>query len=107
MPGRTWIYILLVTACSINYLDRVVLSVSAQPIAKEFGISTIQLGYLFSAFLWSYLVFVLPWGIYVDRVGTRRSTTVGMAIWSAATLLTGTSWNFSFGLRVAPVDGFW
>src|SRR5580704_4490280 len=62
MPGRTWIYILLVTACSINYIDRVVLSVSAQPIAKEFGISTIQLGYLFSAFLWSYLVFVLPWG---------------------------------------------
>ena len=44
MPGRTWIYILLVTACSINYIDRVVLSVSAQPISKEFGISTIQRG---------------------------------------------------------------
>ena len=106
MPGRTWIYILLVTACSINYIDRVVLSVSAQPISKEFGISTIQLGYLFSAFLWSYLVFVLPWGIYVDRVGTRRATTVGMGIWSAATLLTGASWNFGSAFASRLLMGF-
>lgn len=94
MPGRSWIYLLLVTGCSINYVDRIVLSVAAQPIVKEFGLSTIELGYLFSAFLWSYLVFVLPWGMYVDKVGTRRSTAAGMAIWSAATVLTGFSWNF-------------
>src|ERR1700727_905085 len=94
-PGRSWIYVLLVTACSINYIDRVVLSVSAQPISKEFGISTIQLGYLFSAFLWSYLVCVLPWGIYVDRAGTRVSTASGMEIWSIATLLTRLSTSFS------------
>jgi MFS family permease len=106
IPGRTWIYILLVTACSINYIDRVVLSVSAQAISKEFEISTIQLGYLFSAFLWSYLVFVLPWGIYVDRVGTRQATTVGMAIWSAATLLTGMSWNFTSAFASRLLMGF-
>lgn len=105
-PGRSWIYILLVTACSINYIDRVVLSVSAQPISKEFGISTIQLGYLFSAFLWSYLVCVLPWGIFVDRVGTRRATAAGMAIWSAATLLTGLSWNFSSAFASRLLMGF-
>ena len=106
IPGRTWIYILLVTACSINYIDRVVLSVSAQAISKEFEISTIQLGYLFSAFLWSYLAFVLPWGIYVDRVGTRRATTVGMSIWSAATLLTGMSWNFTSAFASRLLMGF-
>src|ERR1700678_3960406 len=106
MPGRTWIYILLVTACSINYIDRVVLSVSAQPISKEFGISTIQLGYLFSAFLWSYLVFVLPWGIHVDRAGTRVATARGMAVWSIATLLTGVRWNFSIAFSTRLLMGF-
>jgi MFS family permease len=106
MPGRIRIYILLVTACSINYIDRVVLSVSAQPISREFGISTIQLGYLFSAFLWSYLIFVLPWGIYVDRVGTRRATAAGMAIWSAATMLTGVSWNFASAFASRLLMGF-
>lgn len=76
---RIWIYALLFTGCSINYVDRVVLSVSARPIAEAFGLSTVQLGYLFSAFLWSYLVVVLPWGMLVDRVGTRWSTAGGMA----------------------------
>src|SRR5271155_4182852 len=89
--GRILIYVLIFTACTINYIDRVVLSVSAPQIVKDFGISTIELGYLFSAFLWSYLIFVLPWGVYVDRAGTRVSTASGMTIWSIATLLPGGS----------------
>ena len=74
--GRILIYVLIFAACTINYIDRVVLSVSAPQIVKDFGISTIELGYLFSAFLWSYLVFVLPWGVYVDvpaRAFPRRA----------------------------------
>lgn len=92
--GRTAIYLLLFSACAINFIDRVVLSVAAGPIAKEFGLSTIQLGYLFSAFLWTYLVFVLPWGMLVDRIGTRSATVWGMTIWSAATVWTGVSGGF-------------
>src|ERR1700721_3571968 len=92
--GRILIFVLVFTACTINYIDRVVLSVSAPQIVKDFGISTIELGYLFSAFLWSYLVFVLPWGIFVDRAGPRVSTASGMAIWSIATLPTGMGSGF-------------
>src|ERR1700735_754051 len=104
--GRILIYVLIFTACTINYIDRVVLSVSAPQIVKDFGISTIELGYLFSAFLWSYLVFVLPWGIYVDRAGTRVSTASGMAIWSIATLLTGMSTSFSVAFFNRLLMGF-
>lgn len=104
--GRIVIYILLLTGCSINYIDRVVLSVSAKPISTEFGLSTVQLGYLFSAFLWSYLVFVLPWGMYVDRVGTRRATTHGMAIWSFATALTGLAGGFGSAFAARLLMGF-
>jgi MFS family permease len=104
--GRILIYVLLFTACTINYIDRVVLSVSAPQIVKDFGISTIELGYLFSAFLWSYLVFVLPWGVYVDRAGTRVSTASGMAIWSVATLLTGVSSSFGVAFFTRLLMGF-
>jgi MFS family permease len=104
--GRTLIYILIFTACTINYIDRVVLSVSAPQIVKDFGLSTIELGYLFSAFLWSYLVFVLPWGIFVDRAGTRVSTASGMTIWSVATLLTGVSWSFGAAFFTRLLMGF-
>ncbi|WP_158515167.1 MFS transporter [Bordetella sp. H567] len=101
--GRIWIYLLLFTGCSINYIDRIVLSVAAQPVAAAFHLSTVQLGYLFSAFLWTYLVAVLPWGMWVDKYGTRRSTAAGMAIWSLATLATGASWSFAslFASRLA------
>ena len=36
MPGRTWIYILLVTACSINYIDRVVPTASLAEVTSNF-----------------------------------------------------------------------
>ena len=104
--GRILIYVLLLTACTINYIDRVVLSVSAPQFVKDFGISTIELGYLFSAFLWSYLVCVLPWGVYVDRVGTRVSTANGMAIWSIACSYRP-ELELQRGVLHPPADGFW
>lgn len=45
-----------------NYVDRVILSVGAKPVSQELHLSAPELGILLSAFLWSYLVFVLPSG---------------------------------------------
>jgi MFS family permease len=104
--GRSVVYLLLFTGCTINYIDRVVLSVSAGQISSDFGLSVVQLGYLFSAFLWTYLIFVLPWGIVVDRVGTRQSTAGGMAVWSLATIFTGFSGSFSTAFITRLAMGF-
>jgi len=87
--ARFWVCVLLFTGCTVNYIDRVALSVAARPIATEFHISPVGMGYLFSAFLWTYLVFLIPWGIVVDRLGTRPVVGFGMAFWSLATLATG------------------
>ncbi len=48
--------------------------VQSTPIAEEFGISKVELGYLFSSFLWLYVVCLVPMGMIVDRLGTRTST---------------------------------
>jgi ACS family glucarate transporter-like MFS transporter len=50
---RAWIALLIFTLVIINYIDRVALSVAAKPIASEFGFSPVQMGYLFSSFLWT------------------------------------------------------
>jgi ACS family glucarate transporter-like MFS transporter len=102
-PGRFWIYVLLFTGCTINYIDRVALSVAAGPIAAQFHVSPVGMGYLFSAFLWTYLVSLIPWGVVVDRVGTRPATAWGMAIWSLATVVTGLAWSYGtvFAMRLA------
>ena len=47
------------------------LSVAAAPLAKEFQLDPVQLGYLFSSFLWLYVVCLVPMGLIVDRLGSR------------------------------------
>jgi MFS family permease len=84
---------------TINYVDRIVLSVSSAPIADEFGISKIELGYLFSSFLWLYVVCLVPMGMIVDRLGTRVVNAAGIGVWSIATALTGLA--SGFGMLVA------
>lgn len=91
---RTWIYVLLFFLAMINYVDRVALSVASKPIATEFNISPVEMGYLFSSFLWLYLVCLIPMGIVVDRFGTRAVNAWGMAFWSLATVFTGFAWSF-------------
>jgi ACS family glucarate transporter-like MFS transporter len=92
---RYWIYLLLFCLCAINYVDRIALSVSSQAIAQEFNLSPVALGYLFSSFLWTYIICLLPMGMLVDRYGTRISNAVSISVWSAATMLTGAAGSFS------------
>ncbi len=91
---RGWIALLLFALALINYIDRVTLSFAATPIAKEFGLSPVLLGYLFSSFLWTYALFLLPMGLLVDRFGAKRVAGVGLGIWSVATAATGLAGSF-------------
>ena len=85
---RAWIATLIFLAVVINYMDRIALSVAAKSIVAEFGFTPVQMGYLFSAFLWTYVVCLIPLGLLVDRVGTKPMIGTGIALWSAATALT-------------------
>ncbi|MEJ1977728.1 MAG: hypothetical protein WDN49_18060 [Acetobacteraceae bacterium] len=61
MPAkRVFIYTMLFLMTAISYLDRVNLSVAAGPLAQEVGLSPVQLGWLFSGFLWTYIIFLVP-----------------------------------------------
>jgi ACS family glucarate transporter-like MFS transporter len=91
---RGWISVFLFTLAMINYVDRVALSVAAKPIADEFGLSPVAMGYLFSSFLWTYVICLIPMGILVDRFGTKALNGAGIALWSVATMLTGGAWNY-------------
>jgi len=62
---RYWVYFLLFVFSGIAYIDRVNMSVAGKPIAQELGLSPVALGYLFSSFLWAYVVMMSGWP--VDR----------------------------------------
>jgi len=91
---RYWVYFLLFIFNVICYLDRINMSVAGKPIAAEFGLNSIQLGYLFSSFLWAYVVMMLPSGRLVDGLGSHRLAAIGAAFWSLAQMVTGATTGF-------------
>ena len=102
---RAWIALLIFTAVIINYMDRIALSVASKSIVTEFGFSPVQMGYLFSAFLWTYVVCLVPIGLLVDRTGVKRMVGGGIAVWSAATAMTAATSGFLSILAARLVMG--
>lgn len=56
----------------ICYVDRANLAVASAHIQAEFGISKSEMGYLFSAFAWTYTLCQIPGGRFLDRVGAKQ-----------------------------------
>ncbi len=78
-----WIFLL----SAIAYLDRVNISIAGKEIAKEFHLSNVQLGWVFSAFLLGYAFFQAPAGRIADRLGPRLVITAGVVWWGLFTVL--------------------
>ena len=97
---RYWVFFLLFLFSAIAYLDRVNMSVAGEAIAHEFGLSPIALGYLFSSFLWAYVLMMLPGGRLIDRWGPHVVASVATAVWSTAQMATGMVGSFIAMLMV-------
>lgn len=78
----------------INYMDRSNIAVAATLITDDLKLSPVQLGYVFSAFGWTYAVLQIPGGIMADRYGARIVYTFSLIAWSAVTVLQGFSTGF-------------
>jgi MFS family permease len=95
MKRRYWVYLFLFLLMVVNYVDRVALSIASKPISQEFSLSPVQLGYLFSSFLWLFAVALIPMGLLVDRFGSKRINACGIGFWSLATALTAFTGGFA------------
>jgi MFS transporter, ACS family, glucarate transporter len=79
-----WLFIL----SAVSFLDRVNISVAASAIASEYRLSDVQLGWVFSSFLWGYAIFQTFGGWLADKLGPRRVLTAGVVWWGIFTALT-------------------
>ena len=73
----------------ITYVDRVNIATAAGEIKRELALSNTQLGFVFSAFAYPYLLFQVFGGWIGDRFGPRVTLFICGLIWSIATILTG------------------
>jgi MFS transporter, Spinster family, sphingosine-1-phosphate transporter len=97
MPSRYAVYVLALMfgINFLNYMDRWVGSAVAPLIQREFQLSDFEVGALASAFQLVYAIGAVPFGLWADR-GVRKAVIgTGVAIWSAATLITGFTQNFA------------
>jgi MFS family permease len=109
---RFWVYFLLFLLNTISYVDRVNMSLAGHSISLEFGLSPIALGYLFSSFLWAYVLMMLPGGRLIDSLGAHRVAAICATVWSVAQILTGVTVGFftmlltrlGLGVGEAPVS---
>jgi len=92
---RFWVYFLLFLFNAICYIDRVNMSLAGHTVATEFGLSPIALGYLFSSFLWAYIIMLLPSGRLVDDLGVHRMAAIAVTVWSVAQALSGAAVGFT------------
>ena len=102
---RGWIYALTLALVTVNYMDRVALGVVAKSVRGEFGLSPVEMGYLFSSFLWTYVICILPIGILLDRYSARNINSIGITLWSLAMAATAGVWSFAALIIVRMVMG--
>ena len=74
---------------AITYIDRVNVSTAASVFKQDLHLTNAQVGLVFSAFAYPYLIFQVIGGWVSDRFGARLTLTVSANIWAGATLLTG------------------
>jgi MFS family permease len=90
-----WVLLIVYT---LNFLDRQILNILAEPIKGELGLSDTQLGLLAGpAFAVFYAVLGIPIARYADRASTNRVTLISasLVIWSGMTVICGFAQNFS------------
>jgi ACS family D-galactonate transporter-like MFS transporter len=80
---------LLTLAVFINYIDRGNLSIAAPLLKDELGVSPARLGFLLSAFFWTYAALQPVYGWLVDRLNVYWLFAACFSIWSLATAATG------------------
>lgn len=95
--GRYAKYVLfvLVLVYVFNFIDRQILSILAEEIKADIGISDAQIGFLYgTAFAVFYAVFGIPLGRLADVWVRKSLISLGLSFWSLMTALSGTARDF-------------
>jgi MFS family permease len=91
-PENPWlILVLLALGLLISFVDRTSLSsaLADKGFVREFALTSVERGWLNSAFFWSYGLFQMPMGWVVDRYGVKWPYTACFVLWCAAAAATG------------------
>ncbi len=95
MTARRYTLLLLTCYFAIAHMDRHIITITLEPIRREFGLSDLQLGLLSGfAFAMFFSLLILPFAIAATRVEHRKLIAGTIGVWSAMTILTGMAQSY-------------
>ncbi len=100
---------LLFAGTTINYVDRIVLSVLLPVIEKEIAISPVLYGLILGSFQFTYTIGLLGFGYVIDKLGTKLGYLLSIIAWSISSAFHGfcssgfclAAWRAIFGLSAS------
>ncbi|MED5554938.1 MAG: MFS transporter [Pseudomonadota bacterium] len=91
-----YVLAVLVLVYVFNFIDRQILSILAEDIKADLGVTDAQIGFLYgTVFAVFYAVFGIPLARFADVWVRRSLISAGLFFWSAMTALSGTARSFS------------
>ena len=100
---RWGILAILFIVTTINYADRATISIASPELKRLLGLSPVEMGFVFSAFAWSYVLAQLPGGWLLDRFGSKITYFFSIFLWSVFTLMMGGVGFLTGGAAVATL----
>lgn len=79
----------LFALCTVNYIDRAVISICMPAIEEELHFGPELVGVILSAFFWGYTVMQIPSGWVADRFGPGKTILGSCLLWGLFQVLTG------------------
>lgn len=86
---RYYILAMIFLVTALNYGDRATISMAASPMSQELGLTSVTMGYIFSAFGWAYVIGQIPGGWLLDKFGARKVYFWSILLWSIFTVMLG------------------
>lgn len=102
---RTVLFLICVMY-GLTYIDRVNVSTASSIFRQDLHLNNTQVGLVFSAFAYPYLVFQIIGGWLSDRFGARQTLIVSALLWALGTILTGLAGGLLTMLAARVVLGF-
>ena len=105
-PATSVVLFLICLMYAITYIDRVNVSTASSVFKQDLHLSNTQVGLVFSAFAYPYLIFQVIGGWVSDRFGARVALTVSAIVWAGGTLFTGLVTSLTAMLAARVMLGF-
>lgn len=93
--GPKYVLGVLFIVTMLNFLDRQIISILAEPIKRDLGLTDTEIGLMTGlSFAIFYTTLAIPVAALADKWNRSRIIAIAIAIWSAMTVLCGLATNF-------------